>query len=54
MVIGNKALFIYFDDESRFKLLIQATELDGNFSSHESSIEGQGEIITDNIDAERC
>jgi hypothetical protein len=47
-----EALYIYFDEESRFKVLVQATEFEGQLTLHAPRLDGEGRIVTDELDAE--
>lgn len=45
-----EALFIYFDPDQRFKILVQATKLDGNVTLYDPSVEGNAKIVDDSLD----
>lgn len=47
-----EALFIYFDHDSRFKVLVQATEFQGQLTLYAPRLEGEGRIVRDELDAE--
>jgi len=50
-----EALFMYFDPDNRFKLMIQAVEYEGQVSQvSRPSLEGDGRILEDELDAEIC
>jgi hypothetical protein len=47
-----ETLYIYFDDDNRFKVLLQVTEFEASLSVYPPTLEGRGGIVEDNLDAE--
>jgi hypothetical protein len=47
-----ETLYIYFDHDDRFKVLLQVTEFQGQLSAYSATLQGQGRIIADELGAE--
>lgn len=47
-----ESLYIHFDRDDRFKVLLQVTELQGQLSVYSATLQGQGLIIADELNAE--
>jgi hypothetical protein len=47
-----ETLYIYFDDDDRFKVLQQVTEFEGHLNMDPPKLHGEGRILVDELDAE--
>ena len=48
-----EALYIYFDEDDRFKVFQQVAEFEGRLNMDSPKLEGEGRIVHDDLDAEK-
>jgi hypothetical protein len=49
----EEALYIYFDEDDRFKVLQQVAEFEGRLNMDSPRLQGEGRIVYDELDAEK-